>query len=156
MTYYSHTRKPKVTAKRSVTAIEALTALSAVLVLVVLAAPSQNQPTAKSEMKSALEILESSIDNARHNARIYHTDVVLRVRTEHDETSTLSYSVHAPQSSEQAIDFQPKNYQIPTGVRLTADRETIRFDARGVVDPPAQLVLVSVADEGIREQILLQ
>jgi Tfp pilus assembly protein FimT len=156
MTYYSRTRKPKVTAKRSFTAIEALAGLSAVLVLVMLAAPTQDQHPAKSEMSSALELLESSIDNARRTARIYNTDVLLRIGTEHAGTSTLSYSVQSAQSSEEAMDFWSKDYQLPPGVRLTAERESIRFDDRGVVDPPAQLVLVSVADESIREQILLQ
>lgn len=150
MTCYSHTRQ------RGFTAIEALIAASAVMVLVVFTIPMLGHRTARSELNTALEILQASIINARQTARIYQTEVVLSVQAGLDESSTLSYLVRPPQQSEQTIDFQAKNYPIPTGVRLTADRDIIRFNASGMVVPPAQLVLVSTADENVREQILLE
>ena len=150
MKRYSYTRQ------RGVTAIEALIALSGMLVVVALSVPSLSQRTARSEMKTAVEILQASIVNARQNARIYQTDVVLSVQTGVDESSTLSYLVRAPHQSDQAIVFQPKNYPLPSGVRLMADRDTIRFDASGQVVPAARLLLVSTTDEAVREQILIE
>lgn len=150
MMCYWHTRQ------RGFTAIEALIAASAVVVLVAFTIPMLDHRTAKSELNTAMEILQASIVNARQTARIYQTDVVLSVQTGLDDSSTLSYLVRPPQQSDQAIDFQAKNYPIPAGVRLTADRDIIRFNASGVVVPPAQLVLVSTADENIREQVLLE
>ena len=144
------------TRQRGFTAIEALIAASAVVVLVVFTIPMLGHRTARSELNSAVEILQASIANARQTARIYQTDVVLSVQTGLDDSSTLSYLVRPPQQSEQTIDFQAKNYLMPAGVRLTTDRDIIRFNASGVVVPPAQLVLVSTADEDIREQILLE
>lgn len=142
--------------QRGVTVIEALIALSGLLVVVALTVPAIGQRTARSEMNTAVEILQASIVSARQNARIYQTDVVMSVQTDVDESSTLSYLVHAPHQSEQAIVFQPANYQLPSGVRLRADRDTIRFNASGLVVPPAHLELVSTGDEAIREQILLE
>ena len=150
MGYYSRTRQ------RGFTAIEALIAASAVMVLVVFTIPMLGHRTARSEVNTAVEILQASIVNARQTARIYQTDVVLNVQTGLDDSSILSYLVRPPQQSEQTIDFQAKNYLMPAGVRLTTDRDIIRFNASGLVVPPAQLVLVSTADENIREQILLE
>ena len=150
MGYYSRTRQ------RGFTAIEALIAASAVMVLVVFTIPMLGHRTARSEVNTAVEILQASIVNARQTARIYQTDVVLNVQTGLDDSSTLSYLVRPPQQSEQTIDFQAKNYLMPAGVRLTTDRDIIRFNASGLVVPPAQLLLVSTADENIREQILLE
>jgi Tfp pilus assembly protein FimT len=150
MKHYSHTRQ------RGVTAIEALIALSGMLVVVALTVPSISQRTARSEMKTALEIVQASIVSARQNARIYQTDVVLTLQTGDDQSNILSYLVHAPHQADQAIVFQPKNYALPTGVRLVADRDIIRFDASGQVEPAARLLLVSTTDEAIREHILLE
>jgi len=142
--------------QRGFTAIEALIAASAVVVLVLFIVPMLGQSAAKSELNLAVEILQSAIVNARQAARIYKTDVVLSVQTGPDDSSTLSYLVHPPQQSEQTIDFEAKNYPMPAGVRLMTDRDVIRFNASGAVVPPAQLVLVSTADEDVREQILLE
>ena len=153
---HSQIRQREVTTKHKVTAIEALIAASAVFVLVVLAVPPLNHWTARSELQSARETLEASIVNARQTARIYQTEVVLSVQAGQDESGTLTYSVISPHSSDYTLDFEDKKYHMPTGVRLTSDRDIIRFDAQGTVEPPAQLVLVSTAYESIREQVLLQ
>jgi Tfp pilus assembly protein FimT len=150
MNRYSNTRQ------RGVTAIEALIAMSGVLVVVALTVPAIGQRTARSEMNTAVEILQASIVSARQNARIYQTDVVMSVQNELGESSTLSYVVRPPHQSEQAIDFQAQNYQLPPGVRLTTDRDKIQFNASGEVVPPALLELVSTGDDIVREQILLQ
>ena len=149
-------RQREVTTKHKVTAIEVMIAASAVFVLVVLAVPPLNQWTARSELKSAREILETSIVNARQTARIYQTEVVLSVQTGQGDSGTLTYTVISPQPSEYTLDFQEKKYSMPADVRLTSDRDIIRFNALGTVEPPAQLVLVSTAYESIREQVLLQ
>ena len=154
--HYSQVRQREVAPKHRVTAVEILIAASAVFVLVVLAVPPLNHWTARSELKSAREILEASIVNARQTARIYQTEVVLSVQAGQDDSGTLTYSVISPHPSDYALDFQDKKYHMPTGVRLTSDRDVIRFDAQGAVEPPAQLVLVSTDYESIREQVLLQ
>ena len=156
MLHYSQVRQREVAPKHRVTAVEILIAASAVFVLVVLAVPPLNHWTARSELKSAREILEASIVNARQTARIYQTEVVLSVQAGQDDSGTLTYSVISPQQSEYTIDFQEKKYHMPTGVRMTSDRDVVRFSPQGTVEPPAQLVLVSTADESIREQVLLQ
>jgi len=150
MMCYSHTRQ------RGFTAIEALIAASAIAVVVMFTIPKVGQRTARSELNTAVEILQSSIVNARQTARIYHAEVVLSVQTGLDESSVLSYLVRPPQKSEETINFEAKNYPIPPGVRLVTDRDIIRFNASGVVVPPAHLVLVATADENVREQILLE
>ena len=150
MGYHSRTRQ------RGFTAIEALIAASAVMILLAFMVPMLGQRTAKSKLNMAVEILQSSIANARQTARIYQTDVILSVQTGLDEPSSLSYLVHAPQQSDDALDFQPKHYQMPEGVRLVADRSTIRFNASGEVVPPAHLVLVATADAEVSEKILLE
>jgi Tfp pilus assembly protein FimT len=154
--HYAQVRQRDVTPKRRVTAVEILIAASAVFVLVVLAVPPLNNWTARSQLKSAREILEASVVNARQTARIYQTEVVLSVQDGQDDSGILTYSVISPQQSDYTLDFQEKKYHMPTGVRLTSDRDIIRFNAHGTVEPPAQLVLVSTDYESIREHILLQ
>lgn len=154
--HHSHARHVEVPPERKVTAIEVMIAASAVLVLVVLAVPSFSQSPARSALKSAREIVESSIVHARQTARIYQTEVVLSVQTGLDQPSSLSYLVHVQQQSPETLDFRPKNYEIPTGVRLVADRNTIRFNAKGEVVPHARLVLVSTSDSDLSEHILLE
>ncbi len=156
MLHHSHVGHREVIPKHRFTAIEALIAAGAVLALVVLVVPPFGQSPARSEVKSAREIVESSIVNARQTARIYQVEVVLTVQTGLDQPSSLSYLVHAPTQSVETLKFLPKNYQMPAGVRLVADRDNIRFNAKGEVVPPAHLVLVSTADADVSEHILVK
>ncbi len=147
----STTPSQSIARSRGITAIEILMVLSLVAILISFAIPSVNGAAARAEMKAATEHLEFSVDSARKAARISGQPVSLHIRRLEDDSRMIGFSTMDSQGDSRGIDFAADlpEYRLPGDIRLESDRETYRFDARGLVEKPGQLILVSVADESI-------
>jgi len=141
---------------RGITALELLISLACLLVLVGFSAPPMGFMSARSDMNSAVRNLEDSIDAARQAARAYHSDIALHLHTGPDHQDSLSYSVPSLIKSTDMIESGLLDYSFPESVHVMADRETIRFDLYGAVYSPAEIVLISTADEDLVERINVQ
>jgi hypothetical protein len=48
------------------------------------------------------------------------------------------------------------DYQFPESVRIVASQTDIRFDSHGLVEPPVQLMLISLLDDDVNKRILVE
>lgn len=127
---------------RGVTLVEILLVISLLVILLSFAIPSVGGAAAKADMTATVENVEHSIQSARNMARMNETDV------------TVLFDAQAGQESN-VISFESKvhtgilNYRLPKDIVLISDQDTLVFDERGLLANPAQITLVSKADETV-------
>ena len=121
--------------------------ISLAAILISFAIPSVSGAAARAEMKAASENLEFSIDSARKAARMSGRPVAMHVQRLADKSSIIRFS--AADSPVIGLAMELGEYRLPDDIRLECDRDTYRFDDRGLLDAPGQLVLVSLVDETI-------
>lgn len=138
---------PKPSQARGITVIEILMVISLAAILISFAIPSVSGAAARAEMKSATENIEFSIDSARKAARMSGRPVAMHVQRLAEEPAVIRFS--APGSPNLGFAQTLDEYHLPGDIRLECDRDTYRFDARGMLDAPGQLILVSLVDETI-------
>jgi Tfp pilus assembly protein FimT len=130
-------------AEKGVTALELLMTAGVVAILVAFAAPLVSSLISKSELEQAIEITESSVKQARATARLYKTDVLMRL--ELDEQKKLQYiviSVPALQR-DHSLNEVKDEINLPPGFQALIDGETIHFDPSGEVEMPVVVTVVS-------------
>jgi type II secretory pathway pseudopilin PulG len=92
------------------TALEVLIALSGVIILIAFTGPFWVRSAAKSEMKTAVTSVQTSILAARRAAQIYQTEVVLHLPARADGPQVLSYSVPSTRKFDVLPEFQKNGF----------------------------------------------
>jgi Tfp pilus assembly protein FimT len=139
-----------------ITVLEVLIALGLLVVLLSFAAPSLSGATARAELKAAMENVDLNIRMARNTARQMNTDVIMHLENSHSARHhSISYFVPARQTDIAEVTTL-MDYQFPESVRIVASETDIRFDSRGLVEPPVQLRLISLLDDDVNERILVE
>lgn len=128
--------------QRGITLIEILLCVSVLIVLVSFALPSVSGAALKSEMKATAENVEHSIHSARNLARLNEKPIAVHFESVPYDRITFS----APGSRRTDPSEALQEYRLPEGIELIALRESLVFDARGLIDAPARITLVSRAD----------
>ena len=145
--YRKLTRNPASQSK-GITLIEILLGLGLVIILLSFAMPSVSSALGKAEMKSTLENVRYSLDSARRTARTTETVVSLDISTSGQETiQTISYS--SPDNDASANKLQSQEFSLPPEILLISDHDSFLFDARGKVQNPGRILLVSKLDESV-------
>jgi Tfp pilus assembly protein FimT len=139
-----------------ITLLEVLIALGLLVVLLSFATPSLSGATARAELKAATENVDLNIRMARNTARQMNTDVIMHLETSHSARHhSISYSVPGRQKDIAAVTTL-MDYQFPESVRIVAGQTDIRFDSHGLVEPPVQLMLISLLDDDVNKRILIE
>jgi len=129
--------------EKGLTALELLITTGVAAVLVAFAAPLVSSLMSKSELEQAIEITESSVQQARQTARIYKTDVLMRL--EMDEQEKLQYIVISIPALKRdlALNEVKNKVTLPSGFQAFIDGETVLFDSSGEVELPVDVTVVS-------------
>ena len=142
--------------ERGITVLEILIGLGLLVVLLSFATPSLSGATARAELRAAVENMEFSIRAARTTARQLNTDVIMHVRQEHGEQHhSISFSMPALAREAELSDML-QTFTFPQDIRVVASEDDIRFDFRGMVDAPVQVLLVSNQDVDINQRLLIE
>lgn len=141
---------------RGVTAVEILIVLGMVAVIVTFFANTFTRTVNKGDLLVAAEGLSFSVQSARNMARTLETDVLMHLNV-------------APGASNHSIVFSYPNrnesltgenllqeFVLPADIRMMTDVSAIHFDARGLVETPANLLLTSQANTLLQESVLVQ
>jgi type II secretory pathway pseudopilin PulG len=137
---------------RGITLVEILLVLSLLVILLAFALPSSGSATARAEMQAAVENLEYSVDTARNVARLAESDIILEIATPSGEAAQrirFSRSTLRPRQGGPEI----PEYLLPEGIRAVSTQKRFVFDARGLVEQPGRIVLVSRDDDSITSTI---
>ena len=142
--------------EKGMTALELLITTGVIAVLVAFAAPLVTSLMSKSELEQAIEITESSVQQARHTARLYNTDVLMRL--EMDEQEKLQYIVISIPALKRdlALNEVKDEVTLPIGFQAFIDGETIHFDASGEVNLPVDVTFVSTQDDEASHLLVIE
>ena len=130
---------------RGITAIELLIVISALAIVIVFAAPVVSSAFWTSEVDQAVKVTEKSVREARTLARLYKTDVIVRIDSDTDPQPVITVSIP---SRYQDIDVGEvrEQFTLPGDVQVLGGDVMVQFNAEGEVDLPALVTLASRMD----------
>ena len=112
--------------------------------------------SAKLELEEAVELMESCVQHARQRARIYNTEVEMRLElNDVEQRYSIILSVPPMQQEYQLVDANEK-FVFPAGVHLISDETIIRFESTGAVEIPTMVTLVSNQAEEINHFLMIE
>jgi len=133
---------------RGITLVEILLALSVLIILVAFALPAAGTASARADLKAALENLDYSVGTARNVARLTESSISITIEPRSGtEAQVITFSQVGEASGKQLADIP--EYRLPESVQLVSDQERYVFNARGLVESPGRILLVSRADDEI-------
>jgi len=133
---------------RGITLVEILLALSVLIILVAFALPAAGTASARADLKAALENLDYSVGTARNVARLTESSISITIEPPSGtETQVIRFSQVGEASGKQLPDIP--EYRLPESVQVVSDQERYVFNARGLVESPGRILLVSRADDEI-------
>jgi prepilin-type N-terminal cleavage/methylation domain-containing protein len=137
---------------RGFTLVEILLVVSLLVILLAFALPSSGSATARAEMQAAVENLEYSVDTARNVARLAESGITLEIET---PSGAAAQRIHFSRSAVRPRKGGPEipEYLLPEGIRAVSTQDRFEFDARGLVEQPGRIVLVSRVDDSITSTI---
>jgi Tfp pilus assembly protein FimT len=141
---------------KGLTAIELLIITSVIALIVVFATPMMNAVFAKSDLDRAIEITEQSIHKARVAARLYDTNVVMRVEADQD-MNPHSITILIPGNNRDILLGEWKEeFVLPDSVRIVSGNMLINFDSEGEVDFPAKMLIASNREGFKQKKFIIQ
>ena len=142
--------------EKGFTAIELLIYTSIGALITAFAIPFVTQTTHQTELEQALKITEDSIQQARRTARIYHTDVVMRIESESDSSQDAIHISIPEMQRDPALNMVTEEFPLPEGIDIVSSDEIIRFDPAGEVNWPASLMSVSQKTGDLSKHLLVK
>jgi type II secretory pathway pseudopilin PulG len=137
---------------RGITLVEILLVISLLVILLAFALPSSGSAIARADMQATLENVRYSVDTARNVARLTESGIALNFDSpDGDATQRIRFSRATPRP--QAVGPDIPEYVLPEGIRLISTQERFVFDARGLVEQPGRILLVSRVDDAITSTI---
>ena len=147
----TQTRGNPAIGSKGITLIEILLVIGLLVILLSFAMPSVSSAGSKAEMKAAFENLQYSLQAARDSARLTETVVEMHITAPGAE-EPVSISFSSPGSKARDA-LQIPDYTIPADIKLVSDHMSYRFDERGLVENPGQILLVSQYDESLTSAV---
>ena len=140
---------------RGITVIELLIIVSVLAILVVFAAPVVSSAVGTSDVDEAVKVTEKSVREARVLARLYRTEVYVRIESDERQRSLITVSVPA---RHQDIDVGGVRDEVslPGGVQVLGGDVMVQFNPDGEVDLPAMVMLASRVDERNAHRLIIE
>ena len=133
---------------RGITLVEILLALSVLIILVAFAVPAAGTASARADLKAALENLDYSVGTARNVARLTESSITITIEPPSGDTAQVITFSRAEKASGKQVPDIPE-YRLPESIEVVSDQERYVFNARGLVESPGRILLVSRADDEI-------
>ena len=141
---------------KGATALELLIIAGAIAVLTAFASTVVDYAKPKSELEQAITITDSSVQHARKTARLYKTDVTMRlVVTDHDKQQTIVLSFPKMQK-DPVLNEVKETFVLPPGIQIVIDGEIVHFEPDGEVALPGQILVLSNHAENISHQFVIE
>jgi prepilin-type N-terminal cleavage/methylation domain-containing protein len=141
---------------KGLTAIELLIVTSIIALIAVFATPMMTSVFYETELDKAVEITEDSVEKARRAARLYKTDVTMRIRAD-ENLKQHSITITIPRTTqEQLLNDMQEVFLLPDSIRVVSGNMLIQFDSKGKVDFPAMVMMASNQGEFERTKMVIQ
>ena len=119
--------------------------ISLLVILLSFAIPSMSSASAEAGMKAAVENVEYSIEAARKTARLNEAGVAMEFKTYAGEQAQVIAFSRIKSGSDAGI----PEFRLSEDIELVKSQESFVFDARGLVENPGKIILVSKVDETV-------
>lgn len=137
------------------TAVELLIVISVVALLLVFGVPLVNSSTTDCDLEPAVEMTEKSVAQARKLARLYRTDVVMRLETGADHPPRVTVAIPRGEAPVDMSEVRQR-HELPGSVELLGGDLEVQFDANGDVALPALVLLASRNDRHEVHKLLIE
>jgi len=117
------------------------------------AIPSVGTASSRAELQAAFENISHSLATARNIARSTESGVAVHVPPAGGGPQTISFETVGRKSNHLLAQLPP--YGLPADIVAVSDRDAFRFDPRGLVENPGQILLISRSDESVRSAITI-
>jgi len=141
---------------QGVTLVEILMVLGMLTVLASFSLPSMSNASAKTDMRSASENLQYSIRIARNTARMSELPIIMNLVDEPGQVGQRITFSASERANKNLVDPGLPDYQFNGNIKFVSEFPSYEFDHRGMVKTPGQITLVSMTDESVSTQILVQ
>ena len=143
------------TPARGVTVIEVLIMISVIAVLIVFAAPMVGSAFSTTEVDEAVRITEKSVREARALARLYRTDVYVKIESSDDRAPSITVSMPG---RHQHVDVgqRKEEFALPGQVQVLSGDAMLQFNPEGEVDLPAMVMLASRVDQRDFQRLVIE
>ena len=132
--------RSKIGPAKGVSALDLLIIAAALAIVAVIATTVVDFAKPKSELEQAIAITDSSVQHARKTARLYKTDVMMRlVVKDHDEQQTIVLSFPKMQK-DPVLNEVNEEFVLPPGIQIVIDGEIVHFEPDGEVELPGQIL----------------
>jgi hypothetical protein len=146
----------KIGPAKGASALELLIIAGAIAVLVAFASTIADFAKPKSELEQAITITESSVQLARKTARLYKTDVIMRlVVKDHEKQQSIVLSFPKMQK-DPVLNEVKEEFVLPPGIQIVIDGEIVHFEPDGEVELPGQILVLSNQAENISHQFVIE
>jgi hypothetical protein len=146
----------KIGPAKGASALELLIIAGAIAVLVAFASTIVDFAKPKSELEQAITITESSVQLARKTARLYKTDVIMRlVVKDHEKQQSIVLSFPKLQK-DPVLNEVKEEFVLPPGIQIVIDGEIVHFEPDGEVELPGQILVLSNQAENISHQFVIE
>ncbi len=141
---------------RGITAVEILIVLGMLAVIMTFFANSFSRATNRADLLVAVEGVNFSVQSARSMARELETEVLMHLNTSSTgENHSIEFSYPNRNQSLGSGNLL-QEFVLPADIRLMTDESVIHFDARGLVEKPTRLLLISQTEESTQETVLVR
>jgi type II secretory pathway pseudopilin PulG len=132
-------------AVQGITAIELLIIISVLAIVIVFAAPVVSSAFWSSDVDQAVKVTEKSVREARTLARLYKTDVIVRIESDKEPQPLITVSIP---SRHRDIDVGEvkEEFTLPGDVQVLGGDIMVQFNPEGEVDLPTLVTLASRMD----------
>jgi len=138
---------------QGVTLIEILLVVGLLVILISFASPTISNATTRTQMRAEAENIQYSIRIARNTARMNETEVSMNVHTEAGaDKHRISFDVSG--NTEQRTGLQ--GYELDGDFLLVSDYSHYKFDSRGFVKNPGEIVLTARDDETVTRSFTVE
>jgi hypothetical protein len=146
----------KIGPAKGASALELLIIAGAIAVLVAFASTIVDFAKPKSELEQAITITESSVQLARKTARLYKTDVIMRlVVKDHEKQQSIVLSFPKLQK-DPVLNEVEEEFVLPPGIQIVIDGEIVHFEPDGEVELPGQILVLSNQAENTSHQFVIE
>jgi len=135
---------------QGITLIEILLVLGMLVIIVSFAAPIFSNAAAHADMRVASENLQYSIRIARNTARMNESKVTMNILEDGPDGQRQRITFSVSGSGSKALgQLGLQEDRLPVNIRLVSDYKSYQFDARGIVQNPGVITLVSRTNESL-------
>lgn len=141
---------------RGITLVEVLIVLGMMAVILTFFANSFTRATNKADLLVAAEGVNFSVQSARNMARQLETEVIMHLNTATSgENHSIDFSYPDRNEALNSGNLL-QEFVLPADIHLMTDESAIHFDARGLVEKPTDLLLISQTEESMQEIVLVR